>query len=178
MRNDPSQPPDSGIDEQMVELYNELRTLVSQRMRESERLNHTLQPTEVVHEAYLRLIKLNSQWASPKQLWVMAAKVVWDVLVDYARRRSSEKRGGNRERLTISKADLLSAGSTIDVLDLQAALEKLEAERPRQAEVVVLRFFGGLKFAEIADLMGIRKDTAAEHWTFARAYLMRELNRE
>lgn len=162
------------VDQHVVELYQELRALVAERMRRGERRHHTLAPTEVVHEAYLRLAKRQGG-TDARQLRVLAAKVVWDVLVDYARSRKSQKRGGDRERLTLSKVEVLAPGVPIDVLDLHEALQKLKEKRPRQCEVVVLRFFGNLKFTEIAELMGIAKDTVAEHWAFAKAYLLREL---
>ena len=92
------------VDQQVVELYGELRSLVTERMRRGERRNHTLAPTEVVHEAYLRLVDRKPDAVDPRQLRVIAAKVIWDVLVDYARTRTSLKRGGDRERLTLSQA--------------------------------------------------------------------------
>lgn len=164
------------LDQHWPELYAELRALVHGAMRR-ERKDHTLQPTEIVHEAYARLARLDASWTSSGHVRAMAARVVREVLVDHARRHHSAKRGGGWRRTTMVDMASLAPDLAIDVLDLNAALEKLRARRPRQHEIVVCRVFGGMSFAEIGDALGIQYDSAEKQWRFARAWLMRELDR-
>ena len=168
------------VDDLVAPIYEELRAFVDRHMRERERPDHTLRATEVVHDAYIRLCKLDRAWTNHNDLKAMTAKIVRDVLVDHARARRAQKRGGDKERVTLHDFHSVTDNpgqSEVDLLDLDVALKKLAERRPRQAEVVTLRFFGGLTFREIADTMGIAPDTVKEHWTFARALLLRELTR-
>ncbi len=167
--------PRPDLDQHMVALYHDLRKSVRQRMHKCERPGHTLSPTDVVNEAYLRLSQRNQSWASKTHIQALAVKCAWDVLVDYARKRNAEKRGGQQQRVTLLDGDLVSKELSLDVLDLYAALEKLEEKRPQQRKVVDLRFFGGMSFREIGDFLYISPSTAREYWAYARAWLMSEL---
>ena len=156
-------------------LYGELRDLAAGQMR-AERQDHTLQPTALVHEVYLRLVDQTSlEWKDRGYLLGVAAREMRRVLVDHARARNAAKRGGRRGRVFLDQLELSHAGRDVELLDLEAALEKLEAHDERLARVVELRFFAGLTVPEVAEIVGVTTRTIEKDWRLARARLSRFL---
>jgi len=159
-------------------IYGELRR-VAGRYLARERRNHTLQPTALVHEAWLRLQnERGSEWQGRTQGLALGAQAMRRLLVDHGRHQKREKRGGGAQPVSLD--DLLIAGATgavpiEDLLTLEAALTRLEAVDPRAAQVVVLRFFSGMSSPEVAEHLGLSVRTVEGDWTHARAWLKREL---
>lgn len=164
-------------------VYDELRGLAAAYFRD-ERSDHTLEPTALVHEAYVRMIDVaDMTWRSRGQFFVIAAKAMRNVLVDHARSRGRLKRGGDRRRVTISVVDAAMAGSgppdeTVDLERLDRALAELATFDERKAQLVELRFFAGLDERTAADVLGMARSTASEHWRMARAWLHRALRED
>lgn len=159
-------------------LYAELRALARRYLR-GERTEHTLQPTALVHEAWLRLIDAEPGAARDrKQFFALAATMMRRVLVDHARARAAGKRGGRAVRISLSDVEPASESDGVDVLALHEALGGLASGNPRQARVVELRFFCGLDLEEAAVALGVSVDTVKADWRFARAWLNRELTRD
>jgi len=160
-------------------VYDELRDL-ARRFLARERRDHTLQPTALVHEAYLRLVDQERvAWRGRTHFLAVGAQAMRRLLVDHARGRKRIKRGGHWRRVTLDDRAELLAGRAVgpaDILALEAALEKLADLDPTQVRVVELRFFGGLKVGEVAEILGVSKRTVEGHWTHARAWLRRELS--
>ena len=157
-------------------VYGELRQLADHYMRRED-ADHTLQPTALVHEAYLRLVGTTSgRFASRAHFYGAAAQAMRRILVDHARRGLTHKRG---QRPIVLSLDTMELGVELrqELVDLDAALTKLAAEAPRAARTVELRYFGGLSIDETAEVLAIAPATVKRHWTFARAWLHRELNR-
>jgi|SRR5271169_3105902 len=154
-------------------VYGELHRLAEIHLRR-ERAGHTLQPTAVIHEAYLRLVDSDVKWQNRAHFFAVAAQTMRRILVDHARSREAKKRGGGSPRSL-----LVIASSTeprgVDLLDLDDALTKLAEMDPNRARVVELRFFGGLTLAQTAEAVGESVATVKRDWTFARAFLHREL---
>ena len=143
-----------------------------------ERAGHTLQPTALVNEAYLRLINVHRiQWQNRAHFIAMAARTMRRILVDSARARGNEKRGGGLEKVPLDDVELGPAISEIDVLRVDEALQALAAIYPRPHDVVELRFFGGLTIEETAEVLSISPDTVKRDWRFAKLWLVRELTR-
>jgi RNA polymerase sigma factor (TIGR02999 family) len=167
--------------EQLLPLvYDELRRLARQKMAQ-EAAGHTLQPTALVHEAYLRLVGNGDPkcWDNRGHFYAAAAESMRRILIEAARRRGSAKRGGGRMRVELGDPVDQSPGRDDDtVLALDEALKKLETEDPDVARLVVLRYFGGLTFEEAAAAMGVSVRTAKRNWSFARAWLQREIDHE
>lgn len=137
----------------------------------------TLQPTALVHEAYLRLVDQSRvNWQGRTHFFAVGAEMIRRVLVDDARRRGAQKRGGDRERYALQSDDLGSDTPEVDVLALDDALKKLSEMDPRAARVVELRFFGGLDEADAAEVLGVSPSTARDDWRMARAWLRDELS--
>jgi RNA polymerase sigma factor (TIGR02999 family) len=158
-------------------VYDELRRLANSYLRR-ERPNHTLQPTELVHEAYLRLIdQQRVSWQNRAQFFGMAATLMRHILVDYARQRRAAKRQGAEYTLTLSQADRFNRQKDVNLLALDDALKSLAAIKPEHSRIVELRFFGGLTIEETAAVLGISHATVEREWSFARAWLRREINR-
>jgi RNA polymerase sigma factor (TIGR02999 family) len=156
-------------------VYDEFRALARHYLAQ-ERMNHTLQPTALVHEAYMKLVdQTRVDWQGKSHFFAVAAQAMRRILVDHARSRQREKRGGGRARVVLDEAVALSPQKDEDVLALDEALEKLARLDARQAKVVELRFFGGLSVEEVAEALGVSKRTVEGDWTFARAWLSREL---
>ena len=156
-------------------VYDEFRALARHYLAQ-ERANHTLQPTALVHEAYMKLVdQTRVDWQGKSHFFAVAAQAMRRILVDHARSRQREKRGGGRARVILDEAVALSPQKDEDVLALDEALERLAKLDPRQAKVVELRFFGGLNVEEVAEALGVSKRTVEGDWTFARAWLSREL---
>lgn len=159
-------------------VYAELRAL-AQAFFNDERDSHTLEPTALVHEAYLRLVDSTSiEWKSRNQFFVIAAKAMRNILVDHARARGSLKRGGDWQEVTLQAVEAQVRGSSVQPIDLVAlhdALERLARVDERKARLVELRYFAGLNEAEAAEVIGISRSTASEEWRLARAWLHKEL---
>lgn len=167
---------DPGQAGQLLDLvYDELRKLASAQMR-GERADHTLQPTELVHEAYIRLVDSEGLgWESRAHFFGTAARAMRQILVDHARRRNTEKRGGGLDRVTLDGQAGAEDAITAEILDLHRALEALEARARPLAALVELRFFGGLTVEEAAECLGVSPRKAAKDWAAARLWLLREL---
>jgi RNA polymerase sigma-70 factor, ECF subfamily len=160
-------------DELLLLVYAELRDLAARLLR-NERSDHTLQPTALVHEAYLRLVDQRAgSWENRAHFLGIAAQAMRRILVDHARRRSTAKRKG--ARVTLDENLAPATGPSVDLLEIDAALGRLAELDARQARVVELRFFGGLNVEETASVLGIGSATVKRDWTLARAWLHREL---
>lgn len=164
--------PNEQAGEFLVPLYNELRKLAHARIRRM-RPGETLQTTDLVHEAYIRLSNNpNYQWQSPRHFFGAAALAMRQILVDQARHRGARKRGGDQVRVDlITMPDQPAPLSTEAMLTLHAALERMQAASPDVAEVVLLHFFAGLSLPEIAGAMGLSLRTVERRWRIARAWL-------
>ncbi|MEZ4586642.1 MAG: sigma-70 family RNA polymerase sigma factor [Gemmatimonadales bacterium] len=167
---------DESAAERLVPLiYSELHGIAERQMR-NEREGHTLQPTALVHEAFLKLVDQRAGWQNRAQFFGVAAQVMRRILVDHARRRRAQKRGGGEVQVTLDDvaADVGSPAS-LDLVLLDDALNKLAALDARQAKVVELRFFAGLSVEEAAEALGTSPATVKRDWQFAKAWLKREL---
>jgi RNA polymerase sigma factor (TIGR02999 family) len=172
----------SGGDREALErlvpiVYAELRRLAAAQLR-AERPDHTLQPTALVHETYLRLAEQRSvAWANRSHFFRIAARIMRRILVDHARRRRALKRGSDPLRLVISDAEPVDpVDRAPELVALDAALDSLERVDPQQARIVELRFFGGLTVEETADAAGVSTATVKREWRTARAWLRREMD--
>ena len=164
----------------MPQVYDELRRLAANYLRH-ERPGQTLQATALVHEAFLRLnAEKNHPWKNRTHFLAIAALSMRQILVQRARARHAGKRGGDPQRITLDESALAGVPATqpagVDVLALDAALERLAELDPQQARIVELRYFGGLTVAEAAEALEISSATVKRHWTLARAWLQRELS--
>lgn len=157
-------------------VYDELKEIAARRMRQ-ERFDHTLQPTALVHEAYLRLVDQSRfDWKGRAHFLGVAANTIRLILVDHARRANADKRGGDRQRTTLHDDLAAEEGRRdVDLLALEDALQKLSSLHPRQAKVVELRYFGGLSLEETAHVLDVAQSTVAADWVVAKAWLAREL---
>lgn len=156
-------------------VYGELRR-IAQRQMAREHHGHTLQPSALVNEAYIRLVDCNAlQWKSRAHFFGVMAGLMRRILVDLARSRRNQKRGGNWQRVTLDGALLPSATTDLDLVAVDEALEDMARIDVRKAKVVELRFFAGLTVEETAEVLQISGDTVARDWTFAKAWLSREL---
>lgn len=159
----------------LPELYAELRRLAGGYLR-NERSSHTLQPTALVHEAYLRLREQrNVDWGNRTQFLGVAAKMMRRILLDHATADRAAKRGGDAVHVSIDSALQVCERRDISAVRLNEALQHLESVDPRQAEVVELRFFGGLSVPEISELLSISPATVKREWQVAKHWLAREL---
>lgn len=156
-------------------VYNELRNLAAARMLQ-ESAGHTLQPTALVHEAWLRLAgDCRQNWKGRAYFFAAAAEAMRRILVEHARRKARLKHGGKRERLNIEDLDLAEPETDEKILFVDEALEKLERSHPERARVVVLKFFGGMTNKEVADSLGIGERSVDRHWVCAKAWLFQAL---
>ena len=169
------------LDKLMPLVYSELRRLAGNYLRR-ERQNHTLQPTALVNEAYLKLIdQKNAHWQNRAQFYGVAAQLMRRILVDHARQHQAAKRGGSdQQRLSITSAGQLggkrlATEPAFDLLALHEALEELTAIDPQQGRIVELKFFGGPSIDETAEVMSIGHATVERDWKMARAWLRRKL---
>ena len=163
------------VDSLLPLVYQELRRLAASYLRR-ERPGYTLQPTALVNEAYLRLLKDRpDRWQNRAHFCAIAAHSMRQILIERARARDAQKRGGERARVTLDEALVAGGDRSIDLVALDEALERLAALDPEQARLVELRFFGGLTVEETAEAMNISPATVKRHWTMARAWLAREL---
>ncbi len=167
----------NALDALLPLVYKELRRLAHFQLR-NERPNHTLQSAALVNEAYLRLVGVSSpQWESRTHFFAIAAQLMRQILVDYARRHGAAKRGASVPKLSLEDATMASRKKGLDVLALDDALKDLAKIDARQSRVVELRFFAGLSLEEISRVMEIAPATVQRDWTAARAWLHREISR-
>jgi RNA polymerase sigma-70 factor (ECF subfamily) len=166
----------AALEKLMPLVYNELRRLANNYLRR-ERANHTLQPTALVNEAYLKLIdQRNAQWQNRAHFFGISAQLMRRILVDHARQHQAVKRGGsNQQRLSITSAEEIAQQPGVDLLALNEALDQLASIDPQQAQIVELKFFAGLSIAETAEVLGISHATVERDWKMARAWLRRQL---
>ncbi len=157
-------------------VYEELRKLAAARMA-NEAAGHTLQPTALVHEAWLRLAgsDANVQFANRAHFFAAAAEAMRRILIERARRKSAEKRGGDWQRIDLDRVDIAAEADDDTLLLVNEALEKLAQEDASAAEIAKLRFFGGLTLEEAAQVLGVTKRTADRYWAFARVWLFDEM---
>ena len=157
-------------------VYEQLRALAGSYFR-GQPADHSLQPTALVHEAYLKLVNApDSDWQGRVHFCAVAATAMRQILHDRARRRRAAKRGGDAKRVPLDQVETPSGGETIDLVALDAGLERLAQLAPRQARIVELRYFGGLTIAQAADVLDVSHGTVENDWRVARAWLHRELS--
>lgn len=167
----------SAVDRLLPYVYDQLRAIAASRLR-GERPGHTLQPTALAHEAYLRLVgEQQIPWANRAQFMAVAARCVRQILINHANARNAAKRGGGAARITLDEAHAVTDSGIIDLLDLDGALDQLAQLSERQARVVELRFFGGMGVEETAEAIGVSPRTVESDWRFARAWLKTRLGR-
>jgi len=165
----------SALDKLMLLVYDELRRVASNYLRR-ERQNHTLQPTALVNEAYMKLVDQKAHWQNPAQFYGVAAQLMRRILVDHARQHQAAKRGGtHQQRLSITSARAVADAPAVDLLAVHEALEELKQFDPQQERIVELRFFGGLSIDETAEVLGVGHATVERDWKMARAWLRKKL---
>jgi RNA polymerase sigma factor (TIGR02999 family) len=165
----------SAVNRLIETLYDDLRALAQHHLKQ-ERADHTLDATALVHEAYLKLVNQNrAAWEDRAHFFAVASRIIRQILVDHARARATAKRGGGR-RAEQGVIETLAVGSrNLDLLALEDALTELASLHARQAELVTLRFFGGLSLNEAAAVLGVSERTIDADWSVARAWLQRRL---
>lgn len=166
------------LDKLMPLVYQELRRLANNYLRR-ERVNHTLQPTALVNEAYMRLIEQrNARWQNRAQFFAVSAQLMRRILVDHARANVAAKRGGPKYTVSLSHAEHAAADAepNIELLALHEALKELMAIDPQQARIVELRYFGGLSIEETAEVMNVSHATVEREWKMARAWLYQKMS--
>ena len=157
-------------------VYNELRRLAAHYLR-GERADHTLQPTALVHEAYMKLIKIQKvDWQGRSHFFATAATVMRRILVDHARAQKANKREAMRNAIALEEAFVVSRDRSQDLLALDAALDRLAKLNARQSKIVELRFFGGMNEQETGVVLGISSRTVKRDWRVAKAWLYNEIN--
>ena len=166
----------AALERLMPLVYSELRRLAGNYLRR-ERAEHTLQPTALVNEAYLKLVdQRNAKWQNRAHFFGIAAQLMRRILVDHARQHQAAKRGGSvQQRISITSAEKFAKQPEVDLLVLNEALDELAAMDSQQGRIVELKFFGGLSIEEIAEVLGIGHATVERDWKMARAWLRRQL---
>ena len=158
-------------------LYRELRRMAASQLRR-ERPNHTLQPTALVNEAYLRLVdQKNAQWQNRNHFFGVASQLMRRILVDYARAQQAAKRGAGAGKVSLDEAMIVSEESAGDVLALDETMKRLADQDPQLERIVELRVFGGLSVEEAAAALSISPATVKRHWSMAKAWLTREMRK-
>jgi RNA polymerase sigma-70 factor, ECF subfamily len=167
---------DQSVVDQLTSLvYSELRRLAEGYMRR-ERPDHTLQPTALMHEAYIRLIQQSQpEWQSRSHFFRFAAHLMRQILVDHARTRRAEKRGGDVERVPFEEMAIAAPSEAVDVLAVDEALERMASFDPRKAQILELKFFGGMVEEEIAEALGISVRTLGRELRLAKAWMAQAL---
>ena len=172
-----SQGDGSALDRLIPLVYEELHRLARRYMRQ-ERPDHTLQPTSLVNEAYLRLIDVNRvEWRNRAHFLAVAAQMMRRILVEFARNRQRQKRGGGAVRVSLDNVQELPEANKRDLVALSGALSALATFDARMSQVVELRFFGGLTVDETADVLNVSPETVMRDWKTAKAWLLREIRR-
>jgi RNA polymerase sigma-70 factor, ECF subfamily len=164
------------VDELVPIVYAELRRLAASYLR-SERDGHTLQPTALVHEAFLKLVRQDTHWQNRTHFFAMAANSMRRILVDYARSHKADKRGGEAEKVSLDDAFIFVKSRPNEMIALDEALEELAKVDVRRSRVVELKFFGGLNNDEIAKILDVHVNTVLRDWNLARAWLKAELQK-
>ena len=166
----------AALEKLMPIVYSELRRLASNFLRR-ERAEHTLQPTALVNEAYLKLVdQRDAKWQNRAHFFGISAQLMRRILVDHARQHQAVKRGGSgQQRISITSVEKLAKQPEVDLLALNEALDELAKMDPQQSRIVELKFFGGLSIDEIAEVLGIGHATVERDWKMARAWLRRQL---
>ncbi len=165
----------SAVEKLLPAVYAELHRIAHHYMH-LERTDHVLQTTALVNEAYIRLVDSRQQhWRSRAHFFAVSAQVMRQILVDFARSRRSQKRGGKRRQVSLHEAQCLSDERDIDLVALNKAMDALAAFDERKSRVVEMRFFGGLNTEEIAEVLKVSPNTVLSDWSFAKAWLCREL---
>lgn len=165
------------VDELMPLVYSEMRR-IARRHLSRERRDHTLQPTALVHEAYLKLVEQRGiSWQNRAHFFAIAAQIMRRILIDYARIHGAQKRGGLAVKLSLDAVDAIQKEQYPQLIVLDEALSRLEDYDPRQGRIVELRFFGGLTEEEISEVIGISVRTVKRDWKVARAWLYREMTK-
>jgi RNA polymerase sigma factor (TIGR02999 family) len=166
----------SAADRLMPLVYTELREIAQGCLR-NERPGHTLQPTALVHEVFIKLVdQTRVNYRGRTHFLALSAQAMRRILVDHARGKARDKRGGGRPRIELDESLTVSAQRDEDLLALDEALEKLAKLDPRQAKIVEMRFFGGMTVEEVAEALGVSKRTIESEWTMVRAWLRREMS--
>ena len=167
---------ESALEKLVPLVYDELRRLAKRRMR-LERPDHTLQTTALINEAYLRLVDVhNVHWQNRAHFFALCARLMRRILVDYARRRHYAKRGGGAQPISLDQSLPVAAGRSPDLVAVDKALHALAEVDARKAEVVELRFFGGLTVEDTAEVLKVSPETVRRDWRIAKAWLLRELS--
>lgn len=163
-------------DELLPLVYNELRRMAAHKMS-AERPGHTLQPTALVHEAWLQLVdSRNQSWQNRAHFFGAAAEAMRRILIARARRKQTQRRGARAEHLDLDELEIASPAPDDQLLALSDALDRFAALEPQQAELIKLRYFVGMKIPEAAEVLGISEATAKRWWAYARAWLFNEIN--
>ena len=166
----------TALEQLMPLVYDELRQM-AQRYMLRQPSGHTFQTTELIHEAYLKIAgNEGKKWQNRAHFFGVAAKAMRHILVDYARSKQSQKRGGWQQRITFTEDDLVSGGRSEEVVALDDALNRLAILDDRKSRVVEMKFFAGLKIEEIAEILKTSPETVKRDWRFARTWLLRELS--
>ena len=170
------QPGDPRAAEELLPLvYEELRKLAAHKMA-TQPPGHTLQPTALVHEAWMRLTANESaRFAGRAHFFAAAAEAMRHILIDAARRKRAMRHGGGQARVDLQEVEIAAVADDDELLAVHDVLDKLAAEEPQRAQVAKLRYFAGLTFEEVAEVLGISVATAKRHWAFARAWLYAEI---
>ncbi|HKX83969.1 MAG TPA: sigma-70 family RNA polymerase sigma factor [Pyrinomonadaceae bacterium] len=165
----------AALDRLMPIVYDELKRLASAYMRR-QKPGHSLQTVDLVNEAYMRLIDSSRvNWQDRNHFYAIASQIMRRLLVDSARKRNSQKRGGGRAQITLDDNLEVAGGAGTDIVALDEAMKRLAALNPRQSRIIELRYFGGLTEEETAEVLGLSSRTIRRDWTVARAWLFREL---
>ncbi|QQS41374.1 MAG: sigma-70 family RNA polymerase sigma factor [Acidobacteriota bacterium] len=168
----------AAMDELMPVVYDELRRMARRHLSSREQ-GRTIQTTELIHEAYLKLAgKKEKDWQNREHFFGVAAQAMRHIMVDYARSKRSEKRGGHAQRITLAENLITSHQRSREIVDLDDALLRLAELDERKCRVVEMKFFGGLNFEEIARVLGVSVITVKRDWSFAKSWLLREMYRE
>jgi RNA polymerase sigma factor (TIGR02999 family) len=168
----------NAADDLMPLVFNQLHEL-AERLLRRETPGHTLQPTALVNEAYVRMVGHSKiDWKGKTHFFAIGARNMRRILVDHARRKKRQKHGGQMQRIPLTDELCVSNRNDEDVLAIEEALKKLEELDPRQGQIVELRFYGGLTVEEVAEVLGVSKRTVESDWTMVRAWLRRELGAE
>jgi RNA polymerase sigma factor (TIGR02999 family) len=165
---------EAGLTEMLPQIYEELRSMAAGHLR-NERGGHTLQPTALVHETYLRLLGQRTGLKNRAHFLALSARMMRRILVTYAHNRGAQKRGGDAERVALDDALGVFEEKELPALEVNQALTALEQRDPRQAHIVELRFFGGLSVEETAEVLGISTATVKREWKVAKIWLRREM---
>jgi RNA polymerase sigma factor (TIGR02999 family) len=165
----------SALEDLMPVVYDELRKIARRLMR-GQGSDHTYQTTDLIHEAYLKLVdNSEKQWQNRAHFFGVASRAMRHILVDHARAKQTKKRGGSARQVTLEETAVFSSDVSGEIIALNAALEDLAKLDQRKAQVVEMKYFGGLTTEEIAEVIGVSPETVKRDWRFARTWLRREL---